>query len=93
MKQVPGGKNICGVSIGVLALESYFPKPPGHIKNPSSLPFTACYEILQGISVPDLLYRLTPAMENKIWRQFVHLRCKVLKRFLANLPFLVIKKA
>ena len=22
----PGGQNICGVSIGVLALESYFPK-------------------------------------------------------------------
>mgnify|MGYP000114684455 FL=1 len=28
MKKVLGGKNICGVSIGVLALESYFPKPP-----------------------------------------------------------------
>ena len=66
MKKVPGGKNICGVSIGVLALESYFPKPPGHIKNPSSLPFTACYEILRGISVPDLLYHPTPAMENTI---------------------------
>ena len=66
MKQVPGGKNICGVSIGILALESYFPKPPGHIKNPSSLPFTACYEILRGISVPDLLYHPTPAMENTI---------------------------
>jgi hypothetical protein len=34
-----GGQNICGATIGVLCLESYFPKPPGHIKNPSSLPF------------------------------------------------------
>lgn len=51
----PGGQNICGVSIGVLSLESYFPKPPGHIKNPSSLPFTTCYEILHGLTVPELL--------------------------------------
>lgn len=55
MSILPGGQNICGLSIGVLSLESYFPKPPGHIKNPSSLPFTACYEILHGITVPDLL--------------------------------------
>mgnify|MGYP000695129104 CR=1 FL=1 len=51
----PGGQNICGLSIGVLSLESYFPKPPGHIKNPSSLPFTLTYEILHGITVPKLL--------------------------------------
>lgn len=51
----PGGQNICGISIGVLSLESYFPKPPGHIKNPSSLPFTTTYEVLRGITVPKLL--------------------------------------
>ena len=61
-----GGKNICGVSIGVLALASHFPKPPGHIKNPASLPFTTCYEILPGISVPELLYRPTQEMETAI---------------------------
>ncbi len=55
MTQITGGQNICGVSIGVLALESYFPKPPGHIKNPSSLGFTTCYEIIEGLTVPGLL--------------------------------------
>ena len=55
MTQIKGGQNICGVSIGVLALESYFPKPPGHIKNPSSLGFTTCYEIIEGLTVPELL--------------------------------------
>lgn len=55
MTQIKGGQNICGVSIGVLALESYFPKPPGHIKNPSSLGFTTCYEIIEGLTVPGLL--------------------------------------
>lgn len=62
MSIVKGGTNICGVSIGVLSLESYFPKPPGHIKNPSSLPFTLCYEILEGLTVPDLLNNPTPDM-------------------------------
>lgn len=50
-----GGQNICGATIGVLCLESHFPKPPGHIKNPSSLPFPALYEMIDGVTVPDLL--------------------------------------
>lgn len=50
-----GGQNICGASIGVLCLESYFPKPPGHIKNPSSLPFSLLYEMIDGVTVPILL--------------------------------------
>lgn len=62
MTYLPGGQNICGVSIGVLSLESYFPKPPGHIKNPSSLPFTTTYEILHGITVPELLNNPSPDM-------------------------------
>ncbi|MFS8181259.1 aspartate/glutamate racemase family protein [Pseudovibrio denitrificans] len=57
-----GGQNICGVSIGVLSLESYFPKPPGHIKNPSSLPFTTTYEILHGLTVQKLLADPSPEL-------------------------------
>ena len=62
----PGGKNICGISIGVLALESYFPKPPGHIKNPSSLPFSVSYEMLDGITVPELLNNPTGEMKDRV---------------------------
>ena len=50
-----GGQNICGVSIGVLCLDSKFPKPPGHIKNPSSLDFTVLYETVKGATVKKLL--------------------------------------
>jgi len=50
-----GGQNICGVSIGVLCLDTKFPKPPGHIKNPSGLGFTVLYETVQGASVKQLL--------------------------------------
>jgi len=55
-----GGQNICGVSIGVLCLDSGFPKPPGHIKNPSSLPFPVHYETVVGASVKDLLANPSP---------------------------------
>ncbi|MCP4187610.1 MAG: aspartate/glutamate racemase family protein [Gammaproteobacteria bacterium] len=50
-----GGQNICGVSIGVLCLDSKFPKPPGHIKNPSGLGFTVLYETVKGATVKQLL--------------------------------------
>lgn len=62
MAIVSGGRNVCGVSIGVLSLESYFPKPPGHIKNPSSLPFTTSYEIITGLTIPVLLNNPSPNM-------------------------------
>lgn len=57
-----GGQNICGATIGVLCLESYFPKPPGHIKNPSSLPFPVLYETIKGVTVPKLLNDPSPDM-------------------------------
>lgn len=57
-----GGQNICGATIGVLCLESYFPKPPGHIKNPSGLPFPVLYEVIGGVSVPHLLNNPTNDM-------------------------------
>ncbi|WP_372574273.1 aspartate/glutamate racemase family protein [Ruegeria jejuensis] len=57
-----GGQNICGASIGVLCLESYFPKPPGHIKNPSGLPFPVLYEMIDGVTVPTLLNNPSPEL-------------------------------
>ena len=48
-----GGQNICGATIGVLCLESYFPKPPGHIKNTLSLPFPALNEMINGVTIPN----------------------------------------
>ena len=50
-----GGPNICGVTIGVLCLDSAFPKPPGHIKNPSGLNFPVLYETVRGATVAKLV--------------------------------------
>ncbi len=55
-----GGQNICGVTIGVLCLDSSFPKPPGHIKNPSGLSFPVLYETVRGATVKTLLTNPSP---------------------------------
>ncbi len=83
-----GGQNICGLSIGVLSLESYFPKPPGHIKNPSSLPFTTTYEILQGITVPALLNSPSPDMLEPIVAAAIRLEKQGVKAITGSCGFL-----
>ncbi len=50
-----GDRNIYGVSIGVICLESYFPKPPGHIKNPAGLSFPVLYHTIKGATVQKLI--------------------------------------
>lgn len=86
----PGGQNICGLTIGVLALESYFPKPPGHIKNPSSLPFTLIYEMLDGITVPELLGNPTGEMKTRLIRAAQALEAKGAKAITGSCGFLAI---
>lgn len=50
-----GGKNIGGRPVGVVCLDSPFPKPPGHIKNPGGLSFPVLYRALRGAGVAELL--------------------------------------
>jgi len=46
-----GGLNIYGIPIGVLSLESYFPKGPGHIKNATTFHLPVTYKIVEGATV------------------------------------------
>ena len=50
-----GGKNLGGNPVGVVCLDSPFPKPRGHIKNPRGLPFPVLYRTLRGAGVAELL--------------------------------------
>jgi len=50
-----GGANYYGVTIGVLGLESHFPKPPGHIKNQEGLGFPVLYETIHGATIAELI--------------------------------------
>lgn len=86
----PGGQNICGVSIGVLALESYFPKPPGHIKNPSSLSFPLLYEMIDGITVPTLLANPDGEMKERLIDAAKRLEAKGVRAITGSCGFLAI---
>ena len=86
----PGGQNICGTAIGVLALESYFPKPPGHIKNPSGLPFTVSYEMLEGLTVPDVLNSPDDAMKSRIIDAARRLEAKGVRAITGSCGFLAL---
>jgi Asp/Glu/hydantoin racemase len=58
-----GGTNVCGIPIGILCLESYYPKTPGHVRNASTFDFPVMYRVIQGATPrrvvdeadPDLL--------------------------------------
>jgi len=43
-----GGQNIHGIPIGILCLESYYSKVPGHIKNATTFDFPVTYKVVQG---------------------------------------------
>ncbi|MCA0907216.1 aspartate/glutamate racemase family protein [Ruegeria marisrubri] len=85
-----GGQNICGASIGVLCLESYFPKPPGHIKNPSSLPFPVLYEMIDGVTVPTLLNNPTPDLLNPFIKGAQRLEAEGVRAITGSCGFLAL---
>ena len=57
-----GGINICGVPLGVISLESYFPKPDGHIKYPASFDFPVLYKTVQGATIDRLIRERDPEL-------------------------------
>lgn len=57
-----GGLNIYGIPIGVLCLESYFPKGPGHIKNPTTFNFPVTYKIVKGATVKRVVDQADPTL-------------------------------
>jgi aspartate/glutamate racemase len=51
-----GGYQYYDTPIGVLCLESYFPKPPGHVRNPLTYRFPTVCHVLKGIDVARMLF-------------------------------------
>ncbi len=59
---INGGINVCGLTIGVISLESYFPKPVGHIKNPASFDFPILYKTVKGATIDRLIRGRDPEL-------------------------------
>lgn len=57
-----GGLNYYGIPIGVISLESYFPKPIGHIKYAPSFEFPVLYKTVKGATVERLIAERDPAL-------------------------------
>jgi len=47
---VTGGKNVYGIPLGVLMLESTFPRIPGDVGNAATWPFPVLYRVVDGAS-------------------------------------------
>lgn len=53
---VAGGKTVYGASVGILMLETRFPRIPGDVGNAGTWPFPVLYRVVRGAS-PDLVVR------------------------------------
>lgn len=58
--KAPGGKTVYGASVGILMLETQFPRIPGDIGNALSWPFPVQYRVVRG-ATPDNIVRGDPA--------------------------------
>lgn len=58
MKQnsVAGGKTVYGAAVGILMLETRFPRIPGDVGNAGTWPFPVLYKVVRG-ATPDLVVR------------------------------------
>ncbi|MEH6651430.1 MAG: aspartate/glutamate racemase family protein [Motiliproteus sp.] len=59
---IKGGINICGHTLGVISLESYFPKPDGHIKHPACFDFPVLYKTVKGATIDRLIGERDPEL-------------------------------
>lgn len=58
-----GGKLYYDVPVGILCLDSAFPKPRGHLRNPRTFAFPTVMKVLRGLDVPGLLFGTAPGLE------------------------------
>lgn len=60
MNIMRGGKLYYDMPIGILCLESLFPKPRGHVRNPMTYSFPTVTKVVRGVDIPRLLFNPTP---------------------------------
>ena len=57
-----GGKLYYDTPVGILCLDSQFPKPRGHLRNPLTYPFPTVQYLIRGVDVPRMLFNPTPEL-------------------------------
>jgi hypothetical protein len=59
-----GGKNIYGARVGVLMLETRFPRIPGDMGNAETWPFPVLYKVVRGASPDRVVRRRAEGLSN-----------------------------
>ena len=54
-----GGKLYYDTPVGILCLESRFPKPKGHVRNPLTFDFPTVQRLIRGVDIPRMLFHPT----------------------------------
>lgn len=57
-----GGTNVCGIPIGILCLETYYGKVPGHIRNASTFRFPVMYKVVKGATPKRVIVKNDPEL-------------------------------
>lgn len=57
-----GGTNICGIPIGILCLETYYGKVPGHIRNATTFDFPVVYKVVNGSMPKKVVDEADPSL-------------------------------
>ncbi len=59
---IDGGTNLSGIPIGILCLETYYGRPPGHIRNASTFQFPVMYRIVKGATAKRVVKQADPEL-------------------------------
>jgi Asp/Glu/hydantoin racemase len=90
MEKASGGKNIYGIPIGILMLQSRFPRIPGDMGNATTWDFPVLYKIVRK-ATPDLVVRKgAPAMLEPFLRGARELERQGVRAITTNCGFLAL---
>jgi len=83
-----GGYLYYDTPIGVLCLESYFPKPRGHVRNPRTYDFPVVCSVVEGVDIPKLLFDPQPELLQPFIDSAVRLEKEGVKAITGSCGFL-----
>jgi Asp/Glu/hydantoin racemase len=87
---LPGGTNICGIPIGVLCLETYYGKVPGHIRNATTFHFPVTYKVVKGATPRNVVEKADPSLVGSFVQAARELEQEGVRAITSSCGFLVL---